>query len=340
MSLYKVVLMPLVSRMRETIPEALQPWYCDDQGTASKALPNARCLDFLVKFGPQYGYFPEPGKSYYICKAEDEDAACQAFENFGLDINYSREGSANSAASLGVLRRRRNGWSGWWTSGRLRWSPSALLLSGILRQRLLASLSACRYVQQVVADTALFFSPLEEVIRTRFLPALLGVPSVEIDGDYRQLLTHSVKLGGLAIRNPVNTASSVHKASLAATRHLTVSLAVDPATRFDPGAHRMCATEAGAAAQRDRLQNEQIFLDRCGRDKPIMARRDKRNCAAGAWLSGFPNRLNGTGLLAEEWRDNVHLRYNHSLLEMPAACDGCGAKMTVKHALLWATPTS
>jgi hypothetical protein len=69
-----------------------------------------------------------------------------------------------------------------------------------------------------------------------FLPALLGVPLVEIDGDYRQLLTHSVKLGGLAIRNPVDTAPRVHKASLAATRHLTVSL-VDPATRFDPGAH-------------------------------------------------------------------------------------------------------
>jgi nucleoside-diphosphate-sugar epimerase len=43
-----------------------------------------------VKFGPQYGYFPDPGKSYYICKAEDEDAARQACESFGLDINYLR----------------------------------------------------------------------------------------------------------------------------------------------------------------------------------------------------------------------------------------------------------
>jgi hypothetical protein len=71
-----------------------------------------------------------------------------------------------------------------------------------------------QYVQRVVANTAPFFSPLEEVIRTHFLPALLGVP----------LVTHSVKLGGLAIRNPVDTAPRVHKASLAATRHLTVSL--------------------------------------------------------------------------------------------------------------------
>jgi len=189
-----------------------------------------------------------------------------------------------------------------------------------------------QYVQRVVADTAPFFSPLEEAIRTHFLPALLGVPLVEIDGDYCQLLTHSVKLGGLAIRNPVDTAPCVHKASLAATCHLTVSL-VDPDTRFDPGAHPMCATEAGAAAQRDRLQDVQIFLDRHGRDKPAVARRDKQNCAAGAWLSVFPNQLNGTGLSADEWRDNVRLRDNHSPLKMPVACDGCGAKTTVEHAL-------
>ncbi len=56
MSLYGVVLMPLASKMREAIPDALQPWYCDDAGAAGEALPNARCVDFLVKFGPVYGY--------------------------------------------------------------------------------------------------------------------------------------------------------------------------------------------------------------------------------------------------------------------------------------------
>jgi hypothetical protein len=114
--------------------------------------------------------------------------------------------------------------------------------------------------------------------------------------------------------------------------HLTVSL-VDLATWFDPGAHCMCTTEAGAAARRDRLQNEQIFLDRCGRDKPAVARRDKQNCAAGTWLLVFQNWLNGNGLPAIDWRDKVRLRCNHSPLNMPAARDGCRAKMTVEHAL-------
>ncbi len=145
-----------------------------------------------------------------------------------------------------------------------------------------------QYVKQVVAATAPFFAPLEASIRTHFLPVLLGVPLAEIDGEYHQLLTHSVNLGGLAIRNPVDTSPSIQKASLVATRHLTVSL-VDPATRFNPGAHHMCATEAGLAAQRDWLQIEQIFLDPRGWDKPSMVRWDKQNCATGAWLvPSFP----------------------------------------------------
>ena len=106
----------------------------------------------------------------------------------------------------------------------------------------------------MVANTAPFFAPLEEAIHTHFLPSLIGVPLTEIDRDYHQLLTHSVKMGGLAIRNPVDMAPCVHKASLAATCHLTVSL-VDAAERFNLGTHRLCTTEAGLVAWRDPLQD-------------------------------------------------------------------------------------
>ena len=141
-----------------------------------------------------------------------------------------------------------------------------------------------------------------------FLPALLGIPLTEIDGGYRQLLTHGIKQGGLAICNPVDTAPSIHSASLAETCHLTVSL-VDSGTQFDLGAHRHCTTKAGQAARKSRLFDEPLFLDRRGQDNPSVARQDNQTCAASAWLSVFPNRLNGTGLLVDEWRDNVRLRY-------------------------------
>ncbi len=101
-----------------------------------------------------------------------------------------------------------------------------------------------QYVQRVVTDTAPFFSPLEEVIYacTSSLPSLVS-PRLNSMGSTASS-SHTASSWGLAICNPVDTAPSVHTVSLAvATCHLTVSH-VDPATRFDPGAHHMCTTEA------------------------------------------------------------------------------------------------
>ncbi len=57
------------------------------------------------------------------------------------------------------------------------------------------------------------------------------------------------------------------------------------------------------------------------------------NCASGVWLTVVPSRLNGTSISADEWHDNVRLRYNHLPLDMPQQCDGCNEQMTVEHAL-------
>jgi hypothetical protein len=276
MSLYGVALMPLASKIREELPEALQPWYCDGAGLAGKTLPNAQCLNFLVKFGPPYSYLPEPGKSYYICKAEDEPAARQAFGSFGLKINYSR-GQRYLCGFIGSTQRKEE-WLGELVS---KWVSAVKILSVFAKhypQTAYTGFTFClqnkwQYVQCVVADTDPFFAPLEKEIRTSFLPALLGIPSTEIDGGYCQLLTHGVKQGGLAICNPVDVAPSVHSSSLATTPHLMVSL-VDSGTQFDLGAHRHCATKAGQAARKSGLSNEWLFLDHRGWDNPSVARQD------------------------------------------------------------------
>ena len=43
-----------------------------------------------MRHGPRYGYFPDPGKSWYICKVEDEAVARQVFKANDLDIQFSR----------------------------------------------------------------------------------------------------------------------------------------------------------------------------------------------------------------------------------------------------------
>ena len=82
--------LPLLKRMQAVaVPYALAPAYADDTAAAGKAMHNAACLSFLLRHGPRYGYFPDPGKSWYIYKAEDKEVARQAFEVNDLDIQYS-----------------------------------------------------------------------------------------------------------------------------------------------------------------------------------------------------------------------------------------------------------
>jgi hypothetical protein len=75
MNLYGVALLPLLKRMHEAVPDALAPAYTDDTAAASKAVHYAASLSYLLQHGPRYGYFPDPGKSWYVCKVEDKVVA-------------------------------------------------------------------------------------------------------------------------------------------------------------------------------------------------------------------------------------------------------------------------
>ena len=58
-----------------------------------------------------------------------------------------------------------------------------------------------------------------------------------------------------------------------------------------------------------------------------------REITKGACLSAVPHRLNGTELYREELHDNLRLRYRLMPQDIPATCDGCGKKFSIKHAL-------
>ena len=73
-------------------------------------------------------------------------------------------------------------------------------------------------------DIARYFEPLEKAIRQKFLPALLDVPTDFIGGEFRELLGHSVRTGGIGVRNPVTTAGAAFRTSREASRLLVDSL--------------------------------------------------------------------------------------------------------------------
>ena len=66
---------------------------------------------------------------------------------------------------------------------------------------------------------------------------------------------------------------------------------------------------------------------------PDDVRRMKRSQETGAWLTATPHVLNGTVLSAEEFRDNLRLRFGLDPLHLPDRCDGCSQPFTVEHAM-------
>ena len=153
-----------------------------------------------------------------------------------------------------------------------------------------------------------------------------------MDGKFCKLLTHSVKTGGIVIWNPVDTAVHVHKTSLRTTSHLIASM-VNRDACLDLEDHCDCVVSWGLYGRTEHLGCKQKFRDTWGVDKPAVKCQDILAGAAGLWLLVIPDRLIYNSLSAEEFCDNLRLRYNFLLLDMPQLCDGCGAPMTVKHVL-------
>ena len=66
---------------------------------------------------------------------------------------------------------------------------------------------------------------------------------------------------------------------------------------------------------------------------PTTQRRMLRATETGTWLTTMPNRLNGTELSADEFRDSLRLRLRLGPLGLPDRCDGCGQRFSLGHAM-------
>ena len=55
----------------------------------------------------------------------------------------------------------------------------------------------------------------------------------------------------------------------------------------------------------------------------LQERRLQQKTKTGAWLTVQPSTVNRTELGAQEWRDDLFLRYGLDPPELPTHCDGC-----------------
>ena len=152
--------------------------------------------------GPNYGYYTNGPKSYLYVKASYAEQAKHLFGNTGIQITTI--GTRHLGSALGSDDFVRE------FVGRkvAKWTSALERLTQIAHSEPHAAFSAYthgfaaqwRYISRVVPNVGPLLEPLEEDIRKKFLPALLGRNAL---GDQeRKLLALPARHGGMGLVNP------------------------------------------------------------------------------------------------------------------------------------------
>ena len=73
------------------------------------------------------------------------------------------------------------------------------------------------FMQRTISDISHLFQPLEDVIRTQFIPAVIGRKVSDVE---RRILALPVRFGGIGVLNPVKTADVEYDISVRITSNL------------------------------------------------------------------------------------------------------------------------
>jgi hypothetical protein len=333
MVLYGLALTPLAEQLRRAVPSVAQPWYADDAAMAGPVRGIARAMRLLQQQGPARGYFPEPAKSIFVGHAATIDAAKTLLED-EFEFQYS-VGSRYVGGFIGDQTSQ----SQWLQPKIQKWVEGVQILAKVARRfpqtayaGLVQSLQGeWQYLQRVLPGTADAFEPLDNAITGIFLPALLEESAEEL-ASMRPLLALSVRQAGLGVARPQATAESSHRASVRSTSQLAASLR--SGAPLDASAYAADASQNRRECRKDRVEEEVSELEGISsRMRPAAARRTQRSRETGAWITATPDRLNGTDLSAEEFRDSLRLRFGLLPSFLPHRCDGCNERFTVDHAM-------
>ena len=186
------------------------------------------------------------------------------------------------------------------------------------------------FLQRTVPDIKEYFIPLEEVIRDKLIPAIIGRAVTDLE---RKLISLPVRLGGMGIQDPTVTAQIEFRNSSIITRNLTELIMSQETTLDNYNAERMKQVISQLKNEKEERRIEQLqeVLDAVDEKlkRSIELAGEK---GAGAWLTALPLRSLGYVLNKQQFRDAIRLRYGWKIPHTPLFC-GCKKKNSVNHTL-------
>ena len=332
MAMYALILMPLLHQISGHCNQA---WYADD-GTGADTLDRLRnWWDALIELGPSFGYFPNPAKTYLIVKPDKLADAHEIFE--GTNIQITVDGERHLGAVIGSEDFKFK-----YVSSKVAgWVDMVHRLSDIAITEPHAAYSvfvhqlqhSWQFTLRTISGLSDAFQPIEDAIRNKFLPALLGRAVSDWE---RELFSFPARLGGLDILDPTSFCQSKFEHSVEFVAPL---LKVPCNADFVP---KEIAQEQKEIRKEQRLFNDGMIkarlenlktdLQKANQDDLLRAITLAQQKGASIWLTAIPSKFHGTHLNKESFRDSINIRYLQTPSNLPTKC-GCGEHFDLSHAM-------
>ncbi|KAL5505646.1 hypothetical protein EMCRGX_G007111 [Ephydatia muelleri] len=330
MLMYALAILPLIRRIADNVQQA---WYADD-AIATGSLKNLRIWwDKLVTVGPSYGYFVNAVKTWLITKEETHTRALDIFKD--TQIRITKEGKPHLGAALGT-----SSYITEFVKAKVKnWSLELEQLASIANTQPHAAFSALThglasrwvYVARTIPNIGHLLQPLDELLRTKFIPLLTGraAPS-DLE---RELLALPAHLGGLGLLNPSHLSTTEYSASMKVTQPLVDHIIKQDETYgYEILQDQLSAKAEVHKSKREQHSNAASTLKDILPPSLAHAMDLSQEKGASTWLSVLPLEEYGFALHKGAFRDALALHYSWSPGNAPLNC-ACGTHFSVEHVL-------
>ena len=188
------------------------------------------------------------------------------------------------------------------------------------------------YVQRTIPEIDRLFAPLEEAIREKLIPAIVGRKVSDLE---RRILALPIRHGGMGIANPTKTSGHEHDASLRITDNLTriIYNQENDFTNYQLEDVKQEINRVKAEKEeRFKKEYEEIVTDLDPKSRRILDL--ARESGAGSWLNAIPIQSLGYTLNKQEFKDSVCLRYGWQIPEiLPVTVNALKRMISTTHCL-------
>lgn len=187
-----------------------------------------------------------------------------------------------------------------------------------------------KFIQRTLKGISQLFQPLEEAIRSDFLPSIVGR---EISDLERNIMALPVRYGGLGVGNPVHECEKEYEASYKITLELKELMRTQTQDIHLVNFEKIDESRKEIKNMKERKIKEE-YDGIVGECDGMMKRQLElaQEKGSSSWLTCLPLQHLGYCLNKQGFRDSLCLRYGWTIKGTPSYC-ACGTKSEINHTL-------